>query len=1023
MKKHCNSWSRNIRAGCCATILLLGAGVWGQVAPNDDCGNPTYLCGSGTYPFDNSVSSTSVYGQNTTIAACNHPVFGSGIDGDLFYCWTADCNGLAVISTCGQTTLDTKIAFYAQTSPNVCACPAVNPPPDALCCMDDSCGVQTQFACEVECGHQYMIQLGTNPGTGIGSGTFTITCQGAPCPCEEACCLPDGSCQMMNPMQCVAVGGQPLGPGSSCLPNEACCLPFFQCQDMEPNCCAARGGTPGGPGTACSGPEECCFANGNNQIQDPVCCLAAGGNPQGPGTGQVSLAPTACCLPDGSCQFINPYCCDDIGGTDMGPGTDCSDNDGDGRADICPPGNPNCTPPPPGLLTCPPTICQIPGEECKPIEWVYDPVTNLVRVTKCDCINPDECYLVAPLIHPLNPSCQGLVCPTAGVACSLNQIVNTATGEITYNCCDDQPPACEPLLPPQFGCPQTVCDIPGEICKPTKVRFDPSTQQVTVEECDCRNPDECYLDYNGALPPTCAGLVCPTGFSCNLTQTVDPLTGAIVWDCCETPQPTCDPLPPPQFGCPQAPCQNPGEICKPTKMGFDPQSGQVTVLECDCRGADECYLDIQAALPPMCQGLACPSGLPCQLSETVDALSGFITWDCCQSPPPPCTPTPGVFGCPPTICPDPNDVCRPTELIYDPRTGWTTVTKCDCTSSTECYIEFEEPGVYFCVGGACPSGLPCQTHVEINSDGSKTYTCCKPPPAPCEPLLKPEFGCPPTLCLNPGDICKPTKIEFEPRTGRYRVVECDCRNVDECFVDFSNPAVPPTCGGVVCPGTTQACQLSTRVDQYTGVVTWECCNPPPPPVCEPLPDESGCTQVNCPFTGQQCRPTVYGYDEATGQVKVFACDCVANNHCYVTFGPGGFSCNPGLCPYPLSCRLTPGDANDDGVPDVFSCGCLLPCNDPTGCHDSTTCSCDRCVSTGACVYESIEFGNTDCEGNPTYGDLDDLLCVLQGYAEGFAACPNGDLDPPCVGDMVVGLEDLILMLEAFTGYDPCDCEP
>lgn len=38
-------------------------------------------------------------------------------------------------------------------------------------------------------------------------------------PAEEACCLPDGSCQTLFPEECTLLGGTPQGPGTSCGPD------------------------------------------------------------------------------------------------------------------------------------------------------------------------------------------------------------------------------------------------------------------------------------------------------------------------------------------------------------------------------------------------------------------------------------------------------------------------------------------------------------------------------------------------------------------------------------------------------------------------------------------------------------------------------------------------------------------------------------------------------------------------------------------------------------------------------------
>ena len=49
------------------------------------------------------------------------------------------------------------------------------------CCNDDFCGKQSSITCEVVCGKQYMIQIGTRPGSPGFAGSIQIDCAGQPC--------------------------------------------------------------------------------------------------------------------------------------------------------------------------------------------------------------------------------------------------------------------------------------------------------------------------------------------------------------------------------------------------------------------------------------------------------------------------------------------------------------------------------------------------------------------------------------------------------------------------------------------------------------------------------------------------------------------------------------------------------------------------------------------------------------------------------------------------------------------------
>jgi hypothetical protein len=58
----------------------------------------------------------------------------------------------------------------------------------------------------------------------------------------QACCLPDGSCENLDSIDCENQGGTPQGAGSACTEPRACCLPDDSCEDRAPLCCLDAGG-------------------------------------------------------------------------------------------------------------------------------------------------------------------------------------------------------------------------------------------------------------------------------------------------------------------------------------------------------------------------------------------------------------------------------------------------------------------------------------------------------------------------------------------------------------------------------------------------------------------------------------------------------------------------------------------------------------------------------------------------------------------------------------------------------------
>ncbi|MDP6408472.1 MAG: LamG domain-containing protein [Planctomycetota bacterium] len=141
----------------------------GWLGGTDDCVTPMPIAGQGTFPFDHSAATTGTAGQSESLCFA----FGtSGIENDVWYCWTADADGCAELTTCGLTATDTKVAAYPG-----CGCPA---PGTALACNDDACGLQSTIGFPVSVGTTYTLQVGTFPGASPGSGSFTLQIQ--PCP-------------------------------------------------------------------------------------------------------------------------------------------------------------------------------------------------------------------------------------------------------------------------------------------------------------------------------------------------------------------------------------------------------------------------------------------------------------------------------------------------------------------------------------------------------------------------------------------------------------------------------------------------------------------------------------------------------------------------------------------------------------------------------------------------------------------------------------------------------------------------
>ncbi len=121
-----------------------------------------------------------------------------------------------------------------------------------------------------------------------------------------ACCFGNGTCQILQPLDCGGQGGTFQGAGTPCNPNPcpqptgACCLADGTCQQLTAVACTASSGVYHGDGTLCS---------------SVVCPVLTG----------------ACCLPGtpGSCQTLSVAQCSAQNGGFLGTGTGCG-------IDLCP---------------------------------------------------------------------------------------------------------------------------------------------------------------------------------------------------------------------------------------------------------------------------------------------------------------------------------------------------------------------------------------------------------------------------------------------------------------------------------------------------------------------------------------------------------------------------------------------------------------------------------------------------------------------------------------------------------------
>ncbi|HPF13739.1 MAG TPA: hypothetical protein PLJ12_05690, partial [Planctomycetota bacterium] len=135
-----------------------------SAGPTDTCGTAGTLTGVGTFSYDTTANTTSLFNGGGGCGAVNLNV-------DAFFQWTAPANGDYNIDTVG-TSYDTKLAVHSGV-----ACGAT-----CLDYNDDTFGLQSQVSIVgATAGDQFLIQVGGYNATHFGPGTLNITTYVDPC--------------------------------------------------------------------------------------------------------------------------------------------------------------------------------------------------------------------------------------------------------------------------------------------------------------------------------------------------------------------------------------------------------------------------------------------------------------------------------------------------------------------------------------------------------------------------------------------------------------------------------------------------------------------------------------------------------------------------------------------------------------------------------------------------------------------------------------------------------------------------
>ncbi len=146
------------RASLSLLLLAVPAAAPAAAQGADLCANAQPISGVGSFAFDNSAATTDGVPNALCLA------FGQDdITSDVWFSWQAPNDGVFILDTCGQTSVDTKVGVLAGSCAGA-----------VIACNDDSCGLQSSVTFTANSGATYLLRIGTFPGAAGGTGTFQI---------------------------------------------------------------------------------------------------------------------------------------------------------------------------------------------------------------------------------------------------------------------------------------------------------------------------------------------------------------------------------------------------------------------------------------------------------------------------------------------------------------------------------------------------------------------------------------------------------------------------------------------------------------------------------------------------------------------------------------------------------------------------------------------------------------------------------------------------------------------------------
>ncbi len=126
---------------------------------SDSCGSAQLIAGTGQFAFDNTNATTDGVPDNLCLAFNT-----AQIEKDVWFQWVAPAAGPYKLSTCGLTSVDTRVAVYDGSCAGT-----------VLACNDDTCGVQSEVIFNAQSGGLYFFRVGVYPTAAGGTGSIDVS--------------------------------------------------------------------------------------------------------------------------------------------------------------------------------------------------------------------------------------------------------------------------------------------------------------------------------------------------------------------------------------------------------------------------------------------------------------------------------------------------------------------------------------------------------------------------------------------------------------------------------------------------------------------------------------------------------------------------------------------------------------------------------------------------------------------------------------------------------------------------------